>query len=205
MSESSPQVNQRGSDPGREVYRPPQARKDTAMPLAFELSGAALGLLMAALCIEAGLALDVVVPIIVVGASLWAAFAATRSLAALRLFLAPRHAAVSLGHEGLAVTTWWGKTTSVAWEDLTGLEAFAEGRRLLVGLLTSGVASASGVLHAGGRKVRLPDLKQAQEMHASIVRRAGLVKLKETPWVVTYGREASVLGQEEGTKIGQGD
>ncbi|MCE5219515.1 hypothetical protein LLH03_21040 [bacterium] len=54
-----------------------------------------------------------------------------------------------------------------------------------------GIASASGVLDAGGRKVRLPDLKQAQGMHLGIVRRAGLVKLKETPWVVTYGREAS--------------
>ncbi|MCE5219518.1 hypothetical protein LLH03_21055, partial [bacterium] len=106
-------------------------------------------------------------------------------------FLAPRHEAVSLGHDGLAVTTWWGKTTSVAWEDVTGLESFAEGRRLLVGLLTLGIVSASGVLDAGGRKVRLPDLKQAQGMHLGIVRRAGLVKLKETAWVVTYGREAS--------------
>ncbi|MCE5218143.1 hypothetical protein LLH03_14055 [bacterium] len=105
-----------------------------------------------------------------------------------KLVAANHYETVSLQQDAISVSSWRGSTSTVAWDDVTGLYAFAKHRVFVRGVLTLGVAGTSGVLHAGTRKVRLPDLRQWDQMHESIVRRAELVKVREDLWGATYGR-----------------
>jgi hypothetical protein len=105
-----------------------------------------------------------------------------------KLVAANRYERVSLQQDAISVSSWRGSTTTVAWDDVTGLYALAKRRVFVTSVLTLGVAGTSGVLHADARKVRLPDLRQWDEVHESITRRAGLVKVREDLWGATYGR-----------------
>ncbi|MEN6344333.1 MAG: hypothetical protein ABFE16_03460 [Armatimonadia bacterium] len=111
----------------------------------------------------------------------------------LREILSVHREMVRLGGEAVVVCGWWGKGVMIPWCDICGYAAFGPLRLYLEELLCIflGRARACGVLRTHGRYVRLPSFRGDSAMGEALVRRAGLVKLKETAWVVTYGREAA--------------